>query len=175
MFLVYTPEGKPEQRWHYQPGRLKSGEMILLEKHSGGMKYGQEFKQQLMMGSTMARRALLWMFLHREHRTLDIRDVDFFDDELKLVRDKDETLAEIAELKEFDGIPEAEREAALSILRRELQEAPEAPGKAPAVHAEPPVETVLPKMAVEGLWRPPSLPDPAVPADVATSLHSQGL
>lgn len=130
MFLEYTPQGQPTQRWHFQPGRLKTGSMILLEKQTG-LKYGQEFKQTLMMGGTLARKALLWLFLRQDHPTVKFDDVDFYDDELLLVQDKDEIEAEIEALKDLDGIPEDQRLAGLSMLRSQLLTAPDAPGKAP--------------------------------------------
>jgi hypothetical protein len=131
MYLEYTPEGQPTQRWTFQPGRVHSGDMILIEKHTG-LKYGQEFKQALLQGGTLARRGLLWLFLHRDHPTIKFDDVSFYDDELKLVQDKDEIDAEIDALEKFDGIPEDQRAAGLAMLRSQLETAPAAPGKAPA-------------------------------------------
>lgn len=155
MFVVYKPEGQPEQRWHFLPGRLRTAEMIAIEKRTG-LKYGTEFKQDLLMGGTRARQALLWTMLRREHHTIQFDDVDFYDDELVLERDKDELAAEIAELEKFQGLTEAERDAGLALLRSQLETAPDAPGKAPTVTpAEPPSEPpVL-----------PAYPDPA-PVDV---------
>lgn len=132
MYLVYKPEGQPEQRWHFQPGRMNRFDMLAIEKVTG-LKYGQQFKQELMQGGTEARAALLWVHLRREHPTIDFRNIEFFDDELQLLQDKDETLAEIAALEgeEIEGLSELERAAGLALLRRQLAEAPDAPGKAP--------------------------------------------
>ena len=134
MFLVYKPLGQPEQRWHFLPGRMHSGEMILIEKVSD-LRYGNEFKQELMMGGTTARKALLWVMLRRQHPTIRFADVEFYDDELQLIQDKDEIAAEL-EAMESEERPEAMSEAqwmaGLMLLRRQLAEAPDAPGKAPA-------------------------------------------
>jgi hypothetical protein len=155
VFLEYTPEGQPMQRWHYRPGRVHCGEMILLERETG-LKYGQEFKQALMQGGTLARQGLLWLFLHRAHPSLKFSDVGFYDDELELVQDKDELAAEIETLEGLTGVPEDQRTAGLAMLRAQLATAPDAPGKAPTdTPAEP-------------------LPEPA-PVDVPTPPQPQAL
>jgi hypothetical protein len=182
VFVVYKPEGQPEQRWHFLPGRLRTAEMIAIEKRAG-VKYGQQFKQDLMMGGTSARQALLWTLLRREHHTIRFEDVDFADDELLLVLDKDETLAEIEALESFDGITEAERLSGLALLRQQLADAPEAPGKAPAATPAapgpvPPADPQLPAGPVPPPAQTPTTPDqnppvpvaaPTVPADLAAS------
>lgn len=157
MYLIYTPEGQEEQRWVFQPGRLRTAEMIAIERRTGGLKYGTEFKDALMRGDTLARKALLWTLLRRTHHTISFDDVDFYDDELKLVLDRDELAAEIAALEEFAGVTEDQRMAGLALLRAQLADAPYAPGKDPAPtptepavrHAEsappqPPADLVTP-------------------------------
>lgn len=158
MFLIYKPEGQSEQRWHYQPGRVHSGEMILLERETG-LKYGQEFKQALMEGGTIARQGLLWLFLHRQHPSLKFADVGFYDDELVLEGDKDELAAQIEALEGMAGIPEDERQAGLAILRSQLATAPDAPGKAPAPTPAEPTPEPVPVDA-------PMLPPPPVPSSI---------
>jgi hypothetical protein len=129
VFLVYKPEGQEEQRFEFHPGRIKAAEMEAIEKRTG-MPYGSEFKQQLLAGSALARRALLWTMLRRVHLSLRFEDVDFFDDELLLERDKAEIDREIGELEKFEGISDTDRAMALSILRGQQETAPDAPGKA---------------------------------------------
>lgn len=173
MFLVYKPEGQPEQRWHFLPGRLKTAEMIAIEKRTG-LKYGQQFKQELMMGGTLARQALLWTMLRREHHTLRFEDVDFYDDELQLLQDKDELAAEIEalETEQIEGMSDLERAAGLALLRRQQAEAPEAPGKAPTAvtpaEPAPPVEDIQPQN-----W--PLMPQagllPVMAAPAVASMH----
>lgn len=134
MFVVYKPADQPEQRWHFLPGRLKTAEMIAIEKRTG-LPYSGAFKQNLMQGGTLARQALLWTMLRREHHTLKFEDVEFYDDELELQLDKDELAAEIAALEDFDGVTDAERNAGLALLRGQLDDAPYAPGKEPPAPA----------------------------------------
>jgi hypothetical protein len=160
VFVIYKPEGQPEQRWHYQPGRIHSGEMILLERETG-LRYGQEFKQELAQGSTVARRGLLWLFLHRAHPALKYADVGFYDDELELQLDKDEVAKEIEALEDMaGGMPESQRQAGLALMRAQLDSAPDAPGKAPAVDPTPADEPIPPTAPADALT-PPQPPAPS--------------
>lgn len=130
MFLVYTPEGGDEQRFEYRPGRMRVMEMEAIEKHTG-LAYATEFKAQLLKGQTNARRALLWTFLRRVHPTTRYEDVDFFDDELRLERDRDEIAAEIAAVESLSDadMPPEDRLLTVAVLRGQLDTAPEPPGK----------------------------------------------
>ncbi|MFG1898697.1 hypothetical protein ACGFIP_32285 [Micromonospora zamorensis] len=132
MFLVYKPEDGEEQRWEYRPGRLRTMEMEAIERATGGLAYNTEFKMALLKGQTSARRALLWTFLRRQHPTIKYADVDFYDDELTLERTKGEIEREIAELEKVpdSDIPAEDRMAGLMVLRMQLAEAPDDPGKA---------------------------------------------
>lgn len=167
MFLVYKPEGQPEQRWHFQPGRVRTGSMILLQKVTG-LKYGQEFKQALLEGDVIARRALLWLHLRQDHPTIRVEDVEFADDELLLVQDKDELVASIEQLENMTGIPEDERAAGLSMMRQQLLEAPDAPGKAPTVTPAGPEPAPEPTPGPTPVSTP--IPDPIAPAAASTPL-----
>ncbi|WFF07257.1 hypothetical protein O7622_01250 [Micromonospora sp. WMMD1076] len=131
MFLVYRPEGGEEQRWEYRPGRLRVMEMEAIEQHTG-LAYATDFKAQLLKGQTSARRALLWTMLRRQHPTLKYADVDFYDDELLLERTKSEIEAEIAEVERLpDGdLSPEDRMLTLAVLRQQLADAPDDPGKA---------------------------------------------
>jgi hypothetical protein len=159
VFLVYTPEGQPEQRFHYKPGRLRVSEMAAIEKASG-MQYGATFKQELMQGATIARQVLLWTFLRRQHPTLKLLDVDFFDDELKLIQDKDEIREELEALEKMDSTQSEGRVIAMAMLQAQLVDAPDAPGKGPAPAAPDPVSTppttalLLPAPAAEPTTHP---------------------
>jgi hypothetical protein len=138
VYLVYKPEGQPEQRWHYQPGRFRVPEMRLVEKTTG-MRW-KEFQGELEMGSIVALQALLWTFQRRQHPTLKVEDVDFAADEVELVKDADELAADLQTLEEAAGsMPERDREAGIAYTRLQMRTAPPAPGKAPAATpAEPP-------------------------------------
>jgi hypothetical protein len=137
MILIYRPDNQPEQRFEFRPGRVKVAEMEAIQKRTG-MPYGTEFKAKLLQGDVVARRALLWTLQRREHHMLRFEDVDFYDDELVLERDKDELAEEIAAVEEFDGISEEDRATALAVLRQQLETAPEPPGKAPVMSSDGP-------------------------------------
>lgn len=136
MLLKYSPEGQEPQVFEVRLGRLRVADMEALQKRTG-MPYGTEFKAKLLQGDVVARRAMLWLMLRRQHARLKIEEVDFYDDELTLERDRDEIADEIAELEAFTGMSEADRAVALAVLNMQLETAPEPPGKAPSPSAEP--------------------------------------
>jgi hypothetical protein len=89
VFLVYKPEGSEEpKRWKYQPKKLMSPERELLEKLTS--KNFTEFTVDVQKGNSRCRRALLFIYLKREHPTLKFDDVDFAWDELTLEHSKGE-------------------------------------------------------------------------------------
>lgn len=89
MFLVYKPEGSEEpKRWKYQPKKLMSPERELIEKLTS--KNFTEFTVDVQKGNSRCRRALLFIYLKREHPTLKFDDVDFAWDELTLEHSKGE-------------------------------------------------------------------------------------
>lgn len=91
MYLVYKPEGTEEpKRWRYQPKKLMSPERELLEKLTS--KNFTEFTVDVQKGNSRCRRALLFIYLKREHPTLKFEDVDFAWDELTLEHSKGELL-----------------------------------------------------------------------------------
>lgn len=84
MYLIYQPEGSDEpKRWKYKPNKLMSVEREMLERRTG--KNFSEFTQAVLQGSSLCRRALLFLFLKRDHPTATRwEDVDFAWDELTL-------------------------------------------------------------------------------------------
>jgi hypothetical protein len=89
VFLVYKPEGSEEpKRWKYQPKKLMSPERELIEKLTS--KNFTEFTVDVQKGNSRCRRALLFIYLKREHPTLKFDDVDFAWDELTLEHSKGE-------------------------------------------------------------------------------------
>ncbi|TFE42504.1 hypothetical protein E3E14_25305 [Streptomyces sp. ICN441] len=89
MYLIYKPEGKDEQRWRYTPRRgLLSVEREDIERRTG--KNYAEFTQAVLKGNSLCRRALLFVFLRRDHAKLRWEDVDFEWDELQLEYSKQE-------------------------------------------------------------------------------------
>lgn len=91
MYLVYKPEGSDEpQRFKYHPQKLMSAEREMLERRTG--QDFSDFTKAVINGNSGARRALLFMYLKREHPTTKYEDVDFAWDELTLEYSKGEYL-----------------------------------------------------------------------------------
>lgn len=130
MFLILHREGEAEPtRWRYNPKKLMSAEREMLEKRT--QRTFEEFQQDVIKGGAVCRRALLFMYLKRDHPGVKYDDVDFAWDELTLEFSK----SEYAEM--IEGVREnthgAERDAALAQLTREMETAPEdTEGKAPS-------------------------------------------
>jgi len=124
MYLVYTPEGSEEpKRWKYQPKKLMSAEREMLERRTG-MNF-TEFTQAVVKGNSQCRRALLFMYLKREHAGIKYDDVDFAWDELVLEHSRGELL-EMRKSVE-DTVPAHLRESVLAKLDEEIGEAYEDP------------------------------------------------
>ncbi|MER5355713.1 hypothetical protein ABT093_35990 [Kitasatospora sp. NPDC002551] len=125
MYLVYQPEGSDEpRRFLYQPTKLMSVEREKLEKLTG--RNFSAFTQDVVMGSSLCRRALLFIFLKREHPTTRFEDVDFAWDELRLEHSKAELAVIRAEAAEH--APADQRDAVLAQLDKDIAEAYEEPG-----------------------------------------------
>lgn len=129
MYLVYQPEGSEEPtRWPYNPRKLMSAEREAIEKRTE-LPFA-EFTQAVIKGSSLARRALLWVMLKRDHPTTKFDDVDFAWDELKLEYSKQEYAHMIADARE--NLAGEQRDMTLQGLQREWENAlddPEQEGK----------------------------------------------
>ncbi|MFF5759680.1 hypothetical protein ACFY7A_30130 [Streptomyces longwoodensis] len=135
MYLVYQPEGSDEpQRWRYNPRKIMSAERENIERLTG--RTWTEFTKDVVQGSSLCRRALLFTFLKRDHPgALKFDDVDFAWDELSLEYSK----GELAQLREAaaDAAPAEQRAAILARLDEQIAEAfedPDEEGK-----AQPPI------------------------------------
>jgi hypothetical protein len=130
MYLVYSPEGSEEpKRWRYQPKKLMSAEREMLERRTG--KNFSEFSQAVLQGNSQCRRALLFMYLKREHPGIRYEDVDFAWDELVLEHSKGELRAMREQV--IDTVPPEQLDKVLEKLDEEIAEAfddPEEQGKA---------------------------------------------
>lgn len=130
MYLVYSPEGSEEpKRWRYQPKKLMSAEREMLERRTG--KNFSEFSQAVLQGNSQCRRALLFMYLKREHPGIRYEDVDFAWDELVLEHSKGELRAMREQV--IDTVPAEQLDKVLEKLDEEIAEAfddPEEQGKA---------------------------------------------
>lgn len=124
MYLVYTPEGSEEpKRWKYQPKKLMSAEREMLERYTG--KNFTEFSQDVLKGNSKCRRALLYLYLKRDHPSIKFDDVDFAWDELTLEHSK----SELRLMREniADSVPADQLAAVLEKLDEEIAEAHEDP------------------------------------------------
>ncbi len=138
MRLVYTPEGQDEpQVWEFALGKLRSQEVEHIERLTG-LSYGTEYKDRLLKGNMLARRALLFTLLRRQHPHYKFADVDFADEELTLEQNLDELLETRKVIETLPAIPEAERPAVLEALDQQIAEERErnGEGKAPTPSGE---------------------------------------
>lgn len=120
MYLVYQPEGDEQpQRWKYNPRKLMSAERELLERKTG--KNFTEFTKDVVAGSSVCRRALLYVFLKRAHAKLRYEDVDFAWDELRLEYSKGE-LQQIRD-EVADALSGDQAAAALAKLDEQIADA----------------------------------------------------
>lgn len=124
MYLVYQPEGSEEpQRWKYQPKKLMSAERETIERLTG--QNFTEFTVAVQKGNSRCRRALLYVYLKREHPTLKFDDVDFAWDELTLEHSKGELLLMREQLP--DNVPPEQLDAVRAKLDEEIAAAYEDP------------------------------------------------
>lgn len=137
MFLVYKPEGSEEPtRWRYNPRKIMSAERENIERLTD--RNWAQFTQEVVQGSSICRRALLFTFLKRDHPgSVRFDDVDFAWDELDLEYSK----GELEQMRDAaaDGAPAAQRAAILSRFESMIAEAvedPEEQGKAQLPLAE---------------------------------------
>lgn len=134
MYLVYKPEGDEEpRRWKYNPRKIMSAERENIERLTG--RNWTEFTKEVVQGSSLCRRALLFTFQKREHPTLKFDDIDFAWDELELAYSK----GELQQMREAaaESAPADMRAAVLARIDEQIAEAfedPEDEGK-----AQPPV------------------------------------
>lgn len=136
MYLTYQPEGDDEpQRWRYDFRRLNTMEREAIERHTG-LVY-TEFTQQVIKGSSLCRRALLFTFLRRDHKGVRWEDVTFEWDELKLEYSKAELQQMRQNVIDSGQLHGGELAAALAQLDKDIEgafEDPDDEGK-----AQPPI------------------------------------
>ncbi|MFE7516108.1 hypothetical protein ACFU8I_33480 [Streptomyces sp. NPDC057540] len=120
MFLVYHPEGQAEPtRWRYNPRRLMSVEREDLERRTD--RNFSTFTTDVLQGNSLCRRALLYVFLRRDHAKIRFEDVDFAWDELTLEYSRQELLQMREQVS--STLHGAERAAALESLDKDIADA----------------------------------------------------
>jgi hypothetical protein len=126
VYLVYKPEGTDEpHRWTYNPRKLMSAEREAIERQTGLMY--SEFTQAVVQGSSICRRALLWVMLKREHPTTKWGDVDFAWDELTLEYSRSEFDQMIQDAQ--DNLSGEQRDLVVQSLTTERETAYEDPAE----------------------------------------------
>lgn len=126
MYLVYQPEGTEEpRRWTYNPRKLMSAEREAIERQTGLMY--SEFTQAVIQGSSICRRALLYVMLKRDHPTTKWGDVDFAWDELRLEYSRGEFDQMIQDAE--DSLSGEQRDLAVQMFRAERETAYEDPSE----------------------------------------------
>lgn len=130
MYLVYSPEGSDEpKRWKYNPRKIMSAEREWIERRTD--RNWSDFTKDVVQGNSLCRRALLFVFLKRDHSGIRWDDVDFAWDELRLEYSK----AELVEIRATvdESASGEQREAVLAKLDEQIADAyedPEDEGKA---------------------------------------------
>jgi hypothetical protein len=120
MYLIYHPEGDDEpQRFKYEPKKLMSAEREALERRSG--KDFSDFTASVLSGNSVCRRALLHMFLKRQHPGVKYEDVDFAWDELRLEYSKQEYM--LMRMKILESSTGDELAARLDAIDKEIETA----------------------------------------------------
>lgn len=125
MLLTYHPAGdESPQVFTFKLELMRSKEVEAIEKRTGWT-FGQEFREQLLKGGSLARRALLWTFLRRAHPFLKFDDVDFADHEVTLEMDAGELVeqrAAVIKLAETGAIASDDVDTALAMIDAQLAE-----------------------------------------------------
>lgn len=123
MRFTYQPEGldKPKE-WAFEPGKLLAPEAIEIEKRTG-MRFAL-WRDEVLSGSMVALKALLYVYLKRETPTLRYDDVVFAQDECDFVMEDDEIAHMVESMREADkrGDLEDMQRSALAALELGLAE-----------------------------------------------------
>lgn len=97
MFVTYSPGEGDVQEWTVYPAKMRTSEQEAIER-AAGMSFAA-WSTAVQQGSSLARRALLWVLLRREHPRLAFADVDFAWDELVIETSREEKIALLEAMK----------------------------------------------------------------------------
>lgn len=123
MLVTYQPEGEPEQRWEFDPGRVRVSEAEMMQRRAG-MPW-EQFRGACMVGDAVAHKVLLWHLLRREHHTLRYEDVpDFLMAELRVERSRAELLKMREQVERSGKIEPQDKADMLKGLDMEIEQAP---------------------------------------------------
>ncbi|MGI5493885.1 hypothetical protein [Microtetraspora malaysiensis] len=113
MIIKYAPNGGTERTWSFKPAELTSAEAEALEDVTDLTL--EEFEQHLMKGRIRCKRAVLWLFLRREHPQLRFTEVEFKVAELTTAFDREEK-TRLLEALDAAGLSGPQRELAEKLL-----------------------------------------------------------
>lgn len=120
MFLVYTPGDGDEQRFAYDPRKVRSLDMEAIERVTA--RNWSRFTVDVVEGSALCRRALLWVLLRQAHHGLKFADVSITYGEVKLEYSWEEYELMIERtIEQAEEGPETDQQVAA--LRREQETA----------------------------------------------------
>jgi len=123
VFVTLNQEGNSPQMWEFDPARVKASQAEMVEK-----RYGQPwdmFLRDLIKGSMLARRVLLWHLMRQAHHTLRYEDTpDFYASELTVEYSRAELEAMRAEANTTKALNDDDRAQALAVLDEEIAKAP---------------------------------------------------
>ncbi len=143
MKLTYHQDGTEVPKvWTFTMGRFRAKEIEAVESRTK-MNWGTDFKQALLQGNMLARRAMLWTLTRRDHPKMRFEDLDPFDDEVKVelnAQEWQEYFDEIEKAPLKPGASEEDREGILAVIAKEIADAkaaedeasPNDAGKAPS-------------------------------------------
>lgn len=128
MFVTYAPEGGDEQRWDFDPGKVRASKAEMIEKRFGDS--WDKWLAAVQQGGMKARRVLLWHLLTVDHPTLRAEDVpDFYAGEVTV----EHNVAELRDIRERvlkANIAEDEKEQVIVALDVQISDAIAAEEKA---------------------------------------------
>lgn len=138
MFVTLSPEGEDPQVWEFDPRKVRASQAEMVERRYG--KQWDVFLADLMQGSIIARRVLLWHLIRGTHHTLKYEDTpDFYAGELTVEFSRAE-LGNMRDTIETNrAVPESDRSMMLAALDEEIAKAPTGvdEGKARSATASP--------------------------------------
>lgn len=121
MFVTYAPDGGSQERWEFDPDKIRQSRAEIIEKRYG--KNWDQFRAGVQSGDSKARKVLLWHLRSLEHHTIRYEDTpDFCMGELKVEHSRGELIA-LRDRLEKANLPDDEREQMLTALDIEITDA----------------------------------------------------
>jgi hypothetical protein len=123
MFVTYMPEDSGQQRWEFDPAKVRQSRAEQIEKRYG--KNWDQFQAGVQSGDSKARKVLLWHLMSLEHHTIRYEDMpDFCMGEVKVEHSRGELL-KLRDRLEKANLADDEREQMLTALDIEITTAME--------------------------------------------------